>query len=351
MTKVIELGLAHIDIDGETQNREKLNEETVNEYAEAIEGGEKFPPMTIYKDGSNNWLVDGFHRYFAYKKAGITRIKCEVHNGTLTDARIASLAVNTKHGLRRTNADKRKAVSRAFELMPDSSERDIAKHCGVSHTLVSKLRKNWEEKLNCNDCDRGGNVASNTVISKTNQSEKSQTEPDPVAAAMEAIRNGEKSIDNDYDPFSDPDIDEYGEKIPEKTLDEAVSDATVVYDNKDKVKPEGELSFDEWIETLPIWRILSKERHAGIRLRADLEGYKNLEDHLKKFKYFVPRCFTTPLDTSPLQQVINTVYKLTPPDQWKVCAPCKGGGCRKCDGTGYDLIAGIDPKKIENDRR
>ncbi len=53
-----------------------------------------------------------------------------------------SLGVNSTHGLRRSNTDKRKAV---MTLLQDSewsqwSDRVIAKQCQVSPTFVAKVR-------------------------------------------------------------------------------------------------------------------------------------------------------------------------------------------------------------------
>ena len=71
-------------------------------------------------DGTDYWLADGFHRFWAAKEAGLTEIYEEIHPGTLRDAILFSLSANSKHGLRRTNADKRKAVQ---TLLDDPSGR------------------------------------------------------------------------------------------------------------------------------------------------------------------------------------------------------------------------------------
>jgi hypothetical protein len=55
------INLDVIRIDGETQPREELDQEMVAEYAEFMRDGIKFPPVRVFFDGSNYWLVDGFH--------------------------------------------------------------------------------------------------------------------------------------------------------------------------------------------------------------------------------------------------------------------------------------------------
>jgi hypothetical protein len=40
--------------------REKLDQATVDEYAEAMEHKAQFPPVTVFYDGIDYWCVDGF---------------------------------------------------------------------------------------------------------------------------------------------------------------------------------------------------------------------------------------------------------------------------------------------------
>ena len=88
---------------GGTQSRAKLNNDVVTEYAEAYKAGAKFPAVTVFFDGKDRWLADGFHRYFAAKQAGKTSILETVVPGTLRDAKFHSGKANQEHGQRRTN--------------------------------------------------------------------------------------------------------------------------------------------------------------------------------------------------------------------------------------------------------
>ena len=131
-----------IVIDGGTQQREKIDLDVVEEYAENMRCGAKFPPVSVFFDGAQYWLADGFHRYHASKSAEFLDMLCEVHEGTNRDARLFSAGANSAHGLRPTNADKRRSV---LVLLNDTewmkwSDRDIAKHCKVGNVLVSKIR-------------------------------------------------------------------------------------------------------------------------------------------------------------------------------------------------------------------
>ncbi len=60
-------------------------------------------------------MVDGFHRVEAAKQAGITELPFIEKSGTYREALLFSLTVNATHGLRRSNADKRKAVMTLLE--------------------------------------------------------------------------------------------------------------------------------------------------------------------------------------------------------------------------------------------
>lgn len=134
--------LSDIAIDGETQQREKINEEIVAEYTEAMRCGAKFPAVTLFFDGVQYWLADGFHRYHATTKVPALDILADVREGTKRDARLFSAGANGTHGMRLSNADKRRSV---LVLLLDKewstwSDNQIAKHCHVTHPFVGKLR-------------------------------------------------------------------------------------------------------------------------------------------------------------------------------------------------------------------
>jgi hypothetical protein len=139
-TKQVEL--ESITVKEEVQQREDLNMECVEEYAEEIAKGTQFPPLVVFSDGENMFLADGRHRYEAYKLAGVVDVTVIVNEGGLRDAILHAVGANTDHGLRRTNADKRKAV---ITLLQDEewkcwSDGVIADRCHVSQPFVSRLR-------------------------------------------------------------------------------------------------------------------------------------------------------------------------------------------------------------------
>ncbi len=141
MNKVMNIGA--LVMDQRLQSRVEISEEAVSDYAEALLGGADFPPVLVYFDSINYYLTDGYHRVLAHKRAEKVSILCEVVNGSITDAIFRSTGVNTDHGMRRSYADKRNAVMTLLDdfAWQGMSNTQIAKHCGVSPSFVSELRK------------------------------------------------------------------------------------------------------------------------------------------------------------------------------------------------------------------
>lgn len=168
------LNLAAIRLDGGTQSRVSINQDAVAEYAHVITEGDTLPAITVFHDGADYWLADGFHRLHAHKAAGKASIVADVLTGTCRDAVLYSLAANTVHGLRPTIDDKRKAIGimladPEWSLLAD---REIARHCGVSHTFVANIRRPKPEADKATRRTFSGNVASESGKSAGNVASK-----------------------------------------------------------------------------------------------------------------------------------------------------------------------------------
>lgn len=115
------------------------------EYADEMRAGRVFPPVEVVYDGENYWLWDGWHRIEAARMTELEEFAANVTEGSFTDAEWLATGANTKHGFRRTKADKRRAVGLALELNKKQgrnlSASNIARHCGVSHNFVAQLKK------------------------------------------------------------------------------------------------------------------------------------------------------------------------------------------------------------------
>jgi len=135
--------IARIRLDGGTQPRAALDFDAIEDYAEAMAAGARFPSVVVFHDGENYWLADGFHRLKAAYAAGFDVIGCEVRQGTLEDARWHSFSANKSNGLRRTRGDIEGAIRSALTHPKSAlmSDRAIARHVGCSHSWVSELRR------------------------------------------------------------------------------------------------------------------------------------------------------------------------------------------------------------------
>lgn len=137
-----DLAIAEIKVDPDVVARE-INFSVVNEYAEDLKEGAVFPPILVFKDQAGTYLLaDGQHRLEAARRASYGSIRAEVRRGDRRAALLASVGANAEHGVRRTAEDKRRAV---WKLLNDSewskwADRDIARRCQVSPTLVGTLR-------------------------------------------------------------------------------------------------------------------------------------------------------------------------------------------------------------------
>jgi hypothetical protein len=150
------VSLASIVIDKRFQTRAAMDQGAIADYADAIRqiGCWPFPPIKVVRQV----LVDGFHRIEAARRViaapetpadlrkALQTIPCErvavdPASNDISDLALQhALAANHTHGLRRSNADKRRAVELAQNRWPDKSDREIAKLTGTSHTFAGTVR-------------------------------------------------------------------------------------------------------------------------------------------------------------------------------------------------------------------
>ena len=139
---LVELPISTLTFDTDIQCREGMRSETVAMYREDMLAGGTFPPMVVFYDGNKRWVADGFHRGQAYREAGIEKVPVDERQGTKRDAILFAVGANAAHGLRRTNADKRRAVEM---LLRDAewrlwSDRELARRAGVSNQFIANMR-------------------------------------------------------------------------------------------------------------------------------------------------------------------------------------------------------------------
>lgn len=113
----------------------------MEDYADALRDGAEFPPIDLFtEDGERYYIGDGIHRADAHVVAGRASILAIVHQGGFHAAHVFACGANKTHGVNRSNADKRHAVAQMLQLEPKWSNRRIAEHVGVSHTVVNTIR-------------------------------------------------------------------------------------------------------------------------------------------------------------------------------------------------------------------
>jgi hypothetical protein len=147
----VNLPLSKIRLDGGTQPRVELSLKTVARYSEAMKGGDKFPPVVVFHDGSSYWLADGFHRIHSARDAGASTVDAEIRSGTKRDAILYAVGANMAHdkaGRPRSNEDKRQAVAMLLsdEEWAAKSDRWIAERCHVSDKTVAVVRREVEPR-------------------------------------------------------------------------------------------------------------------------------------------------------------------------------------------------------------
>ena len=141
------VNIKNIDPSPSRMGRAKENRQKIKEYTELLSSGVVFDPVIVWDDGKKYWMSDGWHRLQAHIACEKTEIDADLRKGSRRDAEWHALGSN-KHGLPLSTADKRKRVEIALEdpEWSEESDRTIARHCGVSHTMVAYIRNEPTKK-------------------------------------------------------------------------------------------------------------------------------------------------------------------------------------------------------------
>lgn len=185
-----------IRLDGGTQPRGHINHEVVQRYADAIEAGAHFPPLTVFFDGENYWLADGFHRTAAYRMRGVTSVPVQYVSGSLRDAQWFSFSVNAAHGYPRDDTDVEKILARIFLDTEWCGKpiREISDHVSVSKSWVWEVRERVLYKADVRKRERS------PTLSGTGQSGPAATETQPREQAP--VPGEQYDIEDAIDPPS-----------------------------------------------------------------------------------------------------------------------------------------------------
>lgn len=210
----MQIELDKIIRDRDCQPRLGIDLALVNDYAQEMVTGATFPPVTVFRDEAGYYLADGFHRLDAARTVGRDTIEAEVYDGGKRAAMLYAAGANATHGLRRTNADKRRAVEVLLhdEEWSQWSDREIARRCGVSHPFVSQIRASLvtvtsEPATERTYTDRHGNVS---TMNTANIGARPAPEPAPshtyrapdIAAQLAAATDEDEDTAGDDDEIA-----------------------------------------------------------------------------------------------------------------------------------------------------
>ena len=200
------LKLESLRLDGDTQPRVEIDLDLVAEYAELYAAEVAMPALIVFFDGVDHWLAEGFHRWHAARKAGLEKISCDVRKGTLEEARWFSCSVNQTHGLRRSNADKAKAVQAALRHPKGAkmSDHKIAEYVGVHVNTVAKYRGELRADGTTTNCGsrtgRDGRTTNTANIGNTKKDDEPAPEQEATAPAGEAPQDAKPEPASSSDP-------------------------------------------------------------------------------------------------------------------------------------------------------
>ena len=231
------LFIADLNIKDSPHVRAVTDDVLVEEYAEAMRAKDRFPPIVVFETVEGMLVADGLHRVGANKLLKRKVIESELRSGTRLDALKYALTANAKHGLRRSNADKRAAVGEALKAWPNESDNAIATLCLVSNHLVKEVR----EKLNA-----PANV--------------------PPPAATPAVAASAPATESPKPAKVEPLKDKTGWEIPEPLrkmwernaeVDEVVSAINTIKSKLEKAQDEGDIMWAEVIFSTAIGDLMN----------------------------------------------------------------------------------------------
>ena len=193
MSRFQTFAVSDLRLGSECQTRAESNQDAINEYAELYRvDPDRLPPPSVWLVAGAPQVVDGYHRVTAALVAGVKLLRVEIAGeGSADDAAWFACSVNQGHGIRRTNADKRRSVMRALALRPHESDRAIGAWCGVHNETVKAARVTESVTCTPNSAKSLEPDSPNRRTWKDGKSypvpaQQPKREPEPVAQPPEA---------------------------------------------------------------------------------------------------------------------------------------------------------------------
>lgn len=293
MSRPKALSIDLLRIDGDTQARVSINEDTVEDYAAIIAEGNgdwQMGPVDVFHDGSEYWLADGFHRTLAAIRVERASIPCIVHKGTQRDARIFGMTANDQHGLRMTRADKRRCVEWLLDNGGKMTQQKIAETAGVHVNTVKNVVAERRE-------------AENRKISAEQTTEQPTQTSVQTTEKVQIVPSG----DAEEVPFD----------VPSPEAPETGGDATIVLDAVDRPVPD--------------------EKRAAHGLSGAIQSSgRQLDAVLREVKELAKKPGGEFIDVASIEIDLKALKgRLVGACYWSECPKCKGEGCHDCRKTGW----------------
>jgi len=312
------------------QVRASMSEDTIAEYMEAMAGGAVFPPVLCFHDGTAYWLADGFHRLEAWRRTGCKKCKAEVKTGERLDALRYALRANLDHGLRRTNADKKRAVMVAYENRQElglgnvPSARSIAELIGVGHPFVT-------HQLESDSTWRDAKERTGTDGKTYSVPPPRPLKPSKQVATVASCEGGKQG--DEQPELGMPDIpparplpppqrpQASGERPQASTPPERTKGPELKLGPRDSLgNPIPSSLTDHWGRRVEVQAVSASLRQARLAIRKAQDGHDPAWAGLNF--------------SSTLMHLDNAIAQVEGAVPHCVCLYCKGIGCRACGGSG-----------------
>ncbi len=319
--------------DPNIQPRAAMSPEVVADYASDPDA---LPAIDVFEEGVQFIIGDGFHRHAGYVAASRTEVPCSVHKGGRRAAALFALAANARHGLRRSSADKRRAIEKM--LRDDEwrhwTDHRIADHCHVDPKTVRNQRAELEstgeippaEERTGSDGRRisvagNGRVSSGENPQKPAHSDHARNETDTPATTVVEVLDGDT-------------IESIREEYEER---QAIQD---------------DIPDEEWVKQFPLHSEL--QNHALRNFHSAAILFRAIEPHRRTFAHHATRVMNARRGRrdNEYEYRIKSFLSLPDPSQWLKCVAPEHGGCGgigcvpglstcpECHGRGFRIPHG-----------
>lgn len=175
------VALSKIDPDASPHVRVCLNDDVLADYIQRHANGTLFPPLELFWDSElNSYLIaDGRHRFEVFQRAGEETLLARVHEGGARACLQFALSSNSRHGLRRTQADIRLVCTTAIQDAEwgGCSDRVLAGLCNVDHKTIARFRKELAPDIVEKVPENKGETAEAGQVGNSPPAEKREQKP------------------------------------------------------------------------------------------------------------------------------------------------------------------------------